>query len=77
MPVFTPSGSGPGNPVRVEFFRRHNSPLVHTPKRSPGSFFPMTGTPQVIVIDAGWERLVVEEPADPGRLFVVVSVTLP
>jgi hypothetical protein len=37
----------------------------------------MTGTPQVIVIVAGWERVVVEEPADPGRLFVVVSVTLP
>ena len=68
--------------IRVEFFRRRNSPIVYTPKRSnsPGSFVPMTGTPVVTVIDADWERVVVEEPVGtpaPSQHFVVVAVTLP
>ncbi len=82
MPKVTSPGAGTSGLLRVEFFRRRNSPVIYTPKRShsPGSFVPMTGTPVVTVIDADWERVVVEEPVGtpaPSNLFVVVSVTLP
>ena len=64
----------------VEFVRRRNSGLIYTPMRCTSftNCIPMTGTPVVTIIDANWERVVVEEP--PGNAlsgFSRVSVTIP
>lgn len=60
--------------IRVEFFRRKNSGLIYTPKRSstlaPGSFVLMTGTPVVTpspFTGDQWERVIVEEGGFPGQ----------
>jgi hypothetical protein len=89
--TLTPGSGGSGLPVfskpspgvfRVEFLRRRNSGLDYTPQRSSslGAYSPMTGTPVVTVIDAEWERVVIEEPLGspaPSLLFSRVAVTLP
>ncbi|MBX3740388.1 MAG: hypothetical protein KF712_05315 [Akkermansiaceae bacterium] len=69
---------------RFEYVRRRNSGLVYTPRLSttllPGSFTPMTGTPQVTPIDHQWERVMIQEPCDPSttpKLFGRVDVGLP
>lgn len=70
--------------MRVEFLRRKGSGLTYTPKRSstlaPNSFVPMGGTPVVTSIDTNWERVVVQESANPATLpqsFALVEVTIP
>lgn len=87
LPFVGLAGEGAALMLRVEFVRRKNSGLIYTPKRSNtlaiGSFLPMTGTPVVTPIpftDDQWERVVIEEPADPSvtpRSFVTVEVTVP
>ncbi|MCU0776062.1 MAG: choice-of-anchor D domain-containing protein, partial [Akkermansiaceae bacterium] len=83
LPSLGLTGSGASTMMRVEFLRRKGSGLVYTPKRSstlaPGSFVPMSGSPVVTSIDANWERVVVEESANPATLpqsFAIVEVTL-
>ena len=78
-----PSG-GPMHLFRFEFLRRKDSGLVYTPKKSSslgaGSWLPLTDTPDVIPIDANWERVIYEEPYDPAvtpRCFGTVEVSMP
>lgn len=78
LPAFTASPTT----FRVEFIRRRNSGLIYTPLRctSLSTCTPMTGTPVVTVIDANWERVVVEEPLGspaPTGGFSRVSVSIP
>jgi hypothetical protein len=70
--------------IRVEFLRRKGSGLIYTPMRSStlalGSFVAMSATPVVNSIDANWERVVVQESANPATLpksFALVEVRLP
>jgi hypothetical protein len=47
---------------------------------APGSFVAMSGTPVVTSIDDNWERVVVQESANPATLpksFAMVEVRLP
>ena len=78
------TGTASAKMIRVEFLRRKGSGLIYTPKRSstlaPGSFVAMGGTPVVTFIDANWERVVVQESANPVILpksFAIVEVSLP
>jgi trimeric autotransporter adhesin len=84
LPAIGLTGTGPATMIRVEFLRRKGSGLVYTAKRSstlsPGSFVAMSGTPVVTSIDDNWERVVVQESADPATLpksFAMVEVGLP
>ena len=84
LPSVGLTGSGASTMMRVEYLRRKGSGLIYTPKKSntltPGSFVPMTSSPVVTSIDADWERVVVEEPANPALLpasFAIVEVTMP
>lgn len=84
LPAIGLTGSGPATMTRVKFLRRKGSGLVYTPKRSSilslGSFVARGGTPMVTSIDANWERVVVQEPANPSTLpksFAMVEVKLP
>lgn len=84
LPVIGLTGSGPETMIRVEFLRRKGSGLIYTPKRSstlaPGSFVPMSGTPVVTSINDNWERVLIQETANPATLpssFAIVEVSLP
>jgi hypothetical protein len=84
LPAITVVGSGAGTMLRVEYLRRKDSGLIYTPKRSstlePGSFVAMTGSETVTSIDESWERVVLQESADPATLtkcFAMVEVRLP
>jgi alpha-tubulin suppressor-like RCC1 family protein len=73
--------SGVPNSVRIEFIRRKNSGLIYTPQYgyTLTSFMPTTATPVVTSIDANWERVVVDQPLNPGQAaaFCRVAVTAP
>ena len=84
LPSVGLTGTGPATMICVEFLRRKGSGLIYTPKRSstlePGSFVAMGGTPLVTSINDDWERVVVQEAANPATLpasFAVVEVRLP
>lgn len=84
LPSIGLTGTGPATMIRVEFLRRKGSGLVYTPKRSstlqPGSFVPISATPVVTSINDTWERVVVQESANPATLpasFAIVEVALP
>ncbi len=62
---------GDGGPfLVVEYLRRRNDELSYAAKFSTdldsASFEAATADPQVIEIDAEWERVIVEEPIDPA-----------
>ena len=82
LPVWKLIGSGSATVLRVEFLRRIGSNLVYTPEVSTTledfSFAPMTGEPVITNIDTEWERVMLDEPADPAvtpRYFGRVGVT--
>jgi len=84
LPVFRMIGSGSQAVLRVEYLRRIGSGMTYTPKVSttlaPGSFTAMAGTATVTPVSAVWERVVLDEPANPAtkpRAFGIVEVTLP
>ena len=73
--------SGVPTSVRIEFIRRKNSGLIYTPQYGSTltNFVPTTAVPQVTLIDAVWERVVVDQPLAPGQTaaFCRVTVTAP
>lgn len=79
--ITAPSTGGPPDSIRVEFIRRRNNGLIYTPLYSINglsNFIPMTATPAVTIIDASWERVVVNQPLGlplPTTTFSRVSVT--
>jgi uncharacterized repeat protein (TIGR03803 family) len=84
LPAIGLTGTGASTMLRVEFLRRKGSGLIYTPMRSstlsPGSFVAMSGTPVVTSIDDNWERVVIQESANPATLpksFAMVEVRLP
>jgi hypothetical protein len=84
LPSVTTTFSG-GSPTstRVEFIRRRNSGLIYNPQYSVNglsTFMAMTAPPVVSIIDATWERVVVEQAFVlplPSTCFSRVSVTAP
>ena len=83
LPAIGLTGIGSATMIRIEFLRRKGSGLVYTPKRSstlaPDSFLPMGVTPVVTSINDNWERVVVQESANPATLpvsFAIVEVSL-
>jgi len=70
LPVYVFDDSGDAPVLRVEFIRRKGSGLVYTAMRSTtlesGSFTAMTGSEIVTDIDEHFERVVIEEPYNPG-----------
>ena len=84
LPAIGLSGTGATSMLRVEFLRRKNSGLIYIPKRSStlaiDSFVPMSATLVVASINEIWERVIIQEPADPDvtpRMFATVEVSLP
>lgn len=84
LPSVALTGSGANTMIRVEYIRHKGSGLTYTPKRSstlePGSFVAMGGTPVVSSANEEWERVIVEETANPATLpvsFAIVEVTIP
>jgi photosystem II stability/assembly factor-like uncharacterized protein len=73
--------SGVPTSVRIEFIRRKNSGLIYTPQYGATltNFVPATAVPQVTLIDAVWERVVVDQPLAPGQTaaFCRVAVSAP
>ncbi len=84
LPTITSSQSGDTTILRVEFVRRIGSGLIYTPKRSNdltiASWRAFSDTPTITPINAGWERVIYEEPlptATTPRCFARVVVVLP
>ncbi|MEI6605501.1 MAG: ELWxxDGT repeat protein [Verrucomicrobiota bacterium] len=82
LPLIALSGSGAATQIHMEFLRRKNSGLIYTPKYATDltTFTPTTGTSTVTSIDAEWERVIVQQPANPAttsQCFGRVEVTLP
>lgn len=82
LPAAERSGSGPGTVFRIEFIRRTSGGINYLPEKSTtlDSWAPITTTPTVTPIAPGWERVVIEEPADPAtvdKIFSRVRVTEP
>ena len=84
LPAIMLVGSGPATMIRVEYLRRIGSGLVYAPKRSinlgSGTFVPMIGTPVITPVSDAWERVVVQDPADPATLptlFAIIEVLIP
>lgn len=81
--ISAPSTGGSPESIRVEFIRRRNSGLIYTPQYSSDSlqhFVPMSAAHIVTIIDANWERVVVEQPLGrplPKATFCRVAVTSP
>lgn len=91
-PVLTP-GSDKGLPaiqlqagngnvlLRFEYLRRVGSGLVYSPTKSASlageSWVPLTSSPQISPVNAGWERVVYEEPVTTPLCFGRLEVTLP
>ncbi|MCF7731326.1 MAG: hypothetical protein K9N23_06550 [Akkermansiaceae bacterium] len=82
LPRLSVRGSGDMRVLRVEYLRRKNSGLIYLPQFAAdlAAFAPMTGAESTESVDDSWERVTVEQPADPAiwpRLFGIVEVTLP
>ncbi|MBK8040216.1 MAG: choice-of-anchor D domain-containing protein [Verrucomicrobiaceae bacterium] len=82
LPAAERSGSGPGTVFRIEFIRRTTGGISYLPEKSTtlDAWAPITTTPTVTPIGPGWERVVIEEPADPAtvdKIFSRVRVTQP
>ena len=82
LPAAERSGSGPSTVFRIEFIRRTSGGITYLPEKSTtlSSWAPITTTPTVTPIAPGWERVVIEEPADPAtvdKIFSRVRVTQP
>jgi hypothetical protein len=82
LPLFTVSGDTGTRVFRLEYLRRVNGGLIYRPMISGnlGGFDLMTGAETVSPIDAGWERVVVEQALGaepPSQLFGRVEVDLP
>lgn len=82
LPVVQRAGSGPTTVFRLEFIRRSAGGITYVPEMSTtlSSWGPMTATPVVTPLGGGWERVVIDEPADPatiGRIFGRVRITQP
>ena len=79
-----PCPGGGAGVFRLEFPRRIGAGLIYTPMTStsllPGSWQPMTATPEIFPINAGWERVVYQQSLGSPlalRLFGRVAVVLP
>jgi uncharacterized delta-60 repeat protein len=82
LPAAERSGSGPGTVFRIEFIRRTSGGITYLPEKSTtlSSWAPITTTPVITPIAPGWERVIIEEPADPAtvdKIFSRVRVTQP
>ncbi|MFO1438783.1 MAG: choice-of-anchor D domain-containing protein [Verrucomicrobiaceae bacterium] len=82
LPTVQRTGSGPGSVFRIEFIRRTTGGITYLPEKSTtlSSWAPITTTPTVTPIAPGWERVIIEEPADPAtvdKIFSRVRVTQP
>ena len=82
LPAAERSSSGPSTIFRIEFIRRTSGGITYLPEKSTtlDSWAPITTTPTVTPIAPGWERVVIEEPADPAtvdKIFSRVRVTQP
>lgn len=66
--------------IRYEFIRRKNSGLTYTPQQSStltaGSWQAMTGTTTVTLMNATWERVVIEPPWQTGSRLLRVQVVM-
>jgi hypothetical protein len=84
LPSLVVESGGPADVFRFEFIRRIGSGLIYVPMKSPdltvSSWSPLTVVPVVTPINAGWERVVYEEPCDRvvmPKYFGRVVVTSP
>jgi ELWxxDGT repeat protein len=76
-----PSSTRAPGAFRVEYLRRRDGRWIYTPRCStslePGSFTPMSGPESSVIINAEWERVMVEQAIAPGppMMFGVVEVS--
>ncbi|MBK8092785.1 MAG: choice-of-anchor D domain-containing protein [Verrucomicrobiaceae bacterium] len=82
LPTVERTGSGASTVFRIEFIRRISGGITYLPQKSNdlNIWSPITTTPTVTPISPGWERVLIEEPADPAlvnKIFSRVRVTQP
>lgn len=84
LPAITTQVSGSSGIFRFEFVRRVGSGLTYAPRKSSSmsaaSWVPLTDSPTVLPINADWERVIYEEPFNPGttpKCFGRVEVSTP
>ena len=67
----------------IEYLRLRNSGLVYQSQiatsLSPGSFSPTNASPEIVPLNADWERAIIREPIDPNarKAFGRVKISLP
>lgn len=75
FPSIQTASTDAGRVFRIEYLQRKSAGIAYVPMVSqsldPASFQAMTGTWQVLPVNEGWDRVIMEMPVDPAvrRLF--------